>query len=219
MEFKDEAAYPIKASAGGKNSYVLRCEYIEQSAHYAVCLNKHVAHEAGRDAEAIGPACVRAIENEKCPALQMRKQEIAAGQAIFYIDREKFKVWQHEQFMAEGLIAKTGYEPVRQKRRVPLPPIIGDISEQALNIPVPFGGLKSSASKKSLASVETLGDGGSYADAINTALTQALESTPISEGDSVGPTPAVGLSLAAKPGLSLMELARKAVAIKGASNV
>lgn len=85
--FTDETIYPVEMSAKGSNAYHHGCDVTGHRAGYCVCVNKLLAYEAGR--RDFLEECVRGIQYGTCPAKIMRKREVEAGMAIYYVDRAK----------------------------------------------------------------------------------------------------------------------------------
>lgn len=87
--FEDIEIYPLEASAKGTNAcYVDTCLVVGYRPSYASCLAKVEARKEGRLPTAQAD-CSTAIGRCECPAQAMRKQEVEAGQAIFFINRRK----------------------------------------------------------------------------------------------------------------------------------
>ena len=78
--------YPPAQSMGGINAYNFGCKPLGFSPGYCVCLNKIMAYERDGDLKTY-PDCEKAIRNNDCPALAMRKEEQVAGKALYFLDR------------------------------------------------------------------------------------------------------------------------------------
>lgn len=73
---------PVSLSADGKrNGFYHRCSIVGQSRPYAGCLAR-VDGGVNLDAD-----CTTAIRQCNCPAMGMRQDEVVAGQAIFFQER------------------------------------------------------------------------------------------------------------------------------------
>lgn len=92
-EFKDDTVYPVEASTGGNNAHCVRCS-AGYSGSYCVCLHKIAA--IGRGMPTSNPDCDVAIKNRTCEAIHMREQEISAGHAIYFVDRNKQRAFYEE---------------------------------------------------------------------------------------------------------------------------
>lgn len=77
---------PVDASRSGRNTVYHHCDQIERRTSYAVCLFTIDAHEKGKlrpDSE-----CYQHIQRGECRAVGFRQQEIEAGRALFYQERQ-----------------------------------------------------------------------------------------------------------------------------------
>ena len=77
---------PVDASRSGRNTVYHHCDQIERRTSYAVCLFTLAAHEKGKlrpDSE-----CYQHIQRGECKAVGYRQQEIEAGRALFYQERQ-----------------------------------------------------------------------------------------------------------------------------------
>ena len=78
--------YPPEQSMGGINSYNFGCKVAGYSPGYCVCLHKIAAYKRDGDLTSY-PECGKAIRNDDCPAKVMQAEEVAAGKALYFIDR------------------------------------------------------------------------------------------------------------------------------------
>lgn len=74
-------------SERGDNTHLVRCETYNGMRHYAVCLRINKLVERG-EARPVDTDCQRTIRCQECPAAKMRKEELAAGEALYYTRRE-----------------------------------------------------------------------------------------------------------------------------------
>lgn len=82
-----ELIYPPEKSMSGRNSTYRFCEARGQSAAYAVCLHTLKAIDENRLDSNQAIDCQRAYCHGQCVAADMRKEEIAAKQALYYVER------------------------------------------------------------------------------------------------------------------------------------
>lgn len=73
----------IQKSKGGINKYCHYCDVTTSNALYAICLNT-VDAIVERDMDLKWDDCVHAIKSGECPAMAMRKEEEAAGKALYF---------------------------------------------------------------------------------------------------------------------------------------
>lgn len=84
-----EGKAPLEASTWGKNAFYHHCRVTEQRRNFAACMNILLAIRDKRINEGSDyGGCVNAVKNGNCPAVAMRKEEIAAGHAIYYKERQ-----------------------------------------------------------------------------------------------------------------------------------
>lgn len=76
--------YPPEASKAGRNTVYHSCEVYGGRPSYASCLFTLDAIAEGRDN--LRPHCAEAVRNGTCVAVQMQKDEQAAGRALFFVD-------------------------------------------------------------------------------------------------------------------------------------
>jgi hypothetical protein len=201
-QFVDEMVYPPKMSEGGINAYYLDdCAVVGHRPNYAVCLNK--ANALKRDGTLHGSECETAIRCKTCKALALRKEELEAGRAIYFVHRDKL------QEFNEGRDAKV--RPVvseRSKRRAP------NIAKSA---PAP---------KKEEHFLDV--KAGDYADALNASLQANAVSSELERSSQkpVEEKPVASITVSAqqskpevenvpvKAGMSMVEIARMRLAAK-----
>ena len=88
-EVEELLALHPEASASGHNAYYHYCDAVEHFSPYCACVNKIAAHTE-KKLSATFAECATAISGKRCPAVSMRKQELEAGVAMFYISRSKY---------------------------------------------------------------------------------------------------------------------------------
>lgn len=77
--------YPVDASRGGCNVIYHGCDIYQGRPSYASCLTV-MDHAFEGKYEELRPECHRAVKAGTCPALAMRKAELKAGRALFFVD-------------------------------------------------------------------------------------------------------------------------------------
>ena len=82
-----ELIYPPEKSMSGRNSTYRFCEARGQSAAYAVCLHTLQAIDENRLGSTQAIDCQRAYCHGNCIAADMRKEERAAKQALYFQER------------------------------------------------------------------------------------------------------------------------------------
>lgn len=182
-ELRDDEIYPPNFSAGGINAYCLNdCEVIGHQTGYCICVNKIMAYE--RNGTLNGLSCENEIGNGTCKAIKMRNEELAAGRAIYFVHREKFRAFMDQK---AGQVA---LRPEKPSRRFDNPKPAVPVIEAAISQPL-------RESKKSA-------DEDGYAAAINRAM-QEQKPEPKPEPK---PAPAPETKPTPKAGMTLLELAR-----------
>lgn len=185
--------YPMSASAdGNKNAFHLgNCDLVGHRPPYASCLFKIGEWKAER----LGPACTScatAMARNECPAQAMRAEELLAGKAIYYIDRARLRA------------QNDGREEQAQVRLNDLL-ISGGVSLRKANLS-PKAPLKSvTVTVKSADFMDA--QQGSYADAINLAVQEQPVAAAVAP-----PPPVVHVIQAVRAGMSMVEIARAAMA-------
>jgi len=81
-----EENLPVEASKSGDNAHYISCEEYGGYRAYAVCLHVIEAYQKGSPRWQ-DPECNFAITKKTCPAMELRKQELEAGRALFYRQR------------------------------------------------------------------------------------------------------------------------------------
>jgi hypothetical protein len=212
-QFVDEMVYPPKMSEGGINAYYLDdCAVVGHRPNYAVCLNK--ANALKRDGTLHGSECEMAIRHKTCKALALRKEELEAGRAIYFVHRDKL------QEFNEGRDAKV--RPVVSERSKQHAPNIA----KSAPAPKKEERFAKSAPKKEEHFLDV--KAGDYADALNASLqanavSNELECSsqkPVEErsvasitASAQQPKPEVE-NVSVKAGMSMVEIARMRLAAK-----
>ena len=194
-------AYSLEKSFSGSNAfYIQDCATAGNTAAYCACLKKGMDHQNGRLATMYSQ-CGDAIDRNSCKAARMRREEVAAGHALFYISRARINAqYESDKAISDAKLASM-YAP-----------------KKSWGVPV---------SKPKPAQADTTGQSfdigdSSYATAINMAIAEGVKSEPevvvvAPEKKEVAPIevkqvalpPASSLSVAVKVGMSLIEMARK----------
>ncbi len=213
FEYTDDETYPVEASAGGNNMHYIACDAVGWRPNYAVCLNKIAARKAGRASEVIGGDCCRAIDNGTCSALAMQKEEATAGKALYFVNRVKWLA-QHEAWIAEQPWSLENQRAIRDRQVVThRPSAVYKMSEEERRRlqeaqQETWAKKPHQSTPRSKPVAVTHDDGNDFAAAINAALQETAQEKP---------APAAPAALAgAKPGMSLIELARLRLAQQGA---
>lgn len=183
IEFEDSEVYDVEVSASGDNAYCIDlCSVVGHRPPYAACLKKIAERKHGRLASQYSE-CSAAIGKKECPAMKLRDKETAKGQAIYFINRIKLRLFQ--QYKQEMDAQKT---PTKLKSPRPAPRIE----------PAPQPKFKDN---------DFLNQSiGGYADALNVAMTD-LKNAPM-ESSAVQPA----IVEPFKAGMSLLDMARMKLA-------
>ena len=191
---------PVSKSESGKNAYYLdECKIVQHRPGYAKCL-RIVLDNRNRQRTVLGcDSCHSAIGKGECIAVNMRKDEEVAGKALFYIDRTALQEEMAQQ--AEDALLRQASQPAsRNTVRRAYRPELNDAPEKTYTSapPVP----------KPMSLLDAATGGGDYAAAINMAIKTASVPTPT-------PKPIVTVQPSvAKAGMSMIEMARAALAAK-----
>lgn len=132
--FEDIEIYDVAMSATGINAYYIdTCAVVGQRPSYASCLAKVAARKEGRLPTAQAE-CSAAIGKCECPAQAMRKQELDAGQAMFFINRKKLNAFVAEQegITREALMAMPQTKTPPSPKKAPVVTTTGGY-EDAIN--------------------------------------------------------------------------------------
>lgn len=185
-QVNQDVTISVDASADGKrNVWTIHCEVVQHAKAYCVCIHLCKQRKEGRLPTQYSD-CSAAIGKKECPALKMRKEELAEGRAIYFRER----------------VAPATVTPAQWAEVVKNPPKRIDMSEvrpksAPISKPAPV-------SSKSSGGVLQKIDGAGYATAINRAIEN--ESKP----KVVTPPPKVE----AMPGESLLEMARRLAGVQ-----
>lgn len=75
----------VSLSVGGKNRFALWCKEHDQRRFYGSCLCLVDSYKSGRlDGNNPVNTCAVAMQHGRCPAMGMREEELAKGEAIYY---------------------------------------------------------------------------------------------------------------------------------------
>lgn len=108
----DTMQYDTKASIRGDNAFYHYCDAMQGRSNYAVCLHTIAAcRRADKNSEELRPQCYESIKKGNCPALVMRRNEVAAGRSLYFIDRNEVMRMRDEEE------AKRAADPVVTFRR------------------------------------------------------------------------------------------------------
>ena len=84
-----EKIYTPEDSASGLNAHIHWCDVHEQKRYFCICARLVDAWQAGQLAstDELRGDCSSAMDAGRCPAVKMRREELAAGKAIYHIPR------------------------------------------------------------------------------------------------------------------------------------
>lgn len=209
----DEMVYPPKMSEGGINAYYLDdCAAVGHRPNYAVCLNK--ANALKRDGTLHGSECETAIRHKTCKALALRKEELKAGRAIYFVHRDKLRAFNEERDAKARPV-------VSERSKQHTPNIVKPAPKKEEHFP------KFTPKKEEHFLDAKTGD---YADALNASLQanavsnelERLSQKPVEEkpvasiitsAQQSKPEPEVE-NVSVKAGMSMVEIARMRLAAK-----
>jgi len=80
---------PSASACGKRNAYHHCCPEVGHYRAYATCLNLCDGTKT-KTSEALYADCLFAINKKRCPALQMRKEELESHKAIYFVERSKW---------------------------------------------------------------------------------------------------------------------------------
>lgn len=87
---------PVSASRGGRNTVFHHCDIYQGRPSYASCLA--IMDKTFEGTNEYRPECAEAIHNGTCPALAMRRAELQAGRALFFVDYTELSKRRKEQY-------------------------------------------------------------------------------------------------------------------------
>jgi hypothetical protein len=194
-----QSEYPPQQSGAGTNTYTIMCSVVGWRPGYCVCLAKIGAYERDHHLKSY-PDCERGIRNKDCPALELRREEVTAGKALYYVDRQLLREEMDRRFDA----MQNSYAPARARSKPVSPAIsaapVSTSPAKPKDKPVP--------TPVRQPVVPQFDDGG-YAAAINAAIRQsAAPAVPIAPVTKPEPKVADPSPSPVKKGPSLLELAR-----------
>lgn len=223
---------PITASTDGRsNMYSSRCSVVGQVMNYAACLwRQEVISNPKTRVPADWAACGEAAKCGRCAAVEMRREEVLQGRAIYFrsrttgltIKQEAMALHKAEMNAAQGVATSYVSAPApSEKPRAPT---------QARTPPAV-------AVKRASSMLDVMGEGGGYADALNATASAptATQKSPtvIVATPHVGPPPKVvslphvgppavikplGAAPVALPGESPLAMARRLAAQRQATS-
>jgi hypothetical protein len=103
VEFSDDEIYTIEKSAEGTNAYY--CDYCNVAGYrpnYASCLRRIKDAEKG-ELSTVEASCGTAIKRGICPSLELQREEVKAGKALYYLNRIKMRQNQHDNADVMGI--------------------------------------------------------------------------------------------------------------------
>ena len=197
----------VSKSESGKNAYYLDdCKIVQHRPGYASCLVKVLDHRNHQRTVLGCDDCFSAIGKGDCIAVGMRKEEEIEGRALFFVDRTALQEQTAQQ------------EAAAQERLDRQPPPQRNTHRRAYKQDDSVAADKTYTSAKPATTPSLLdaasGAGGDYAAAINMAIRTGAVSP--------APTPVKTIPVAygataanvAKAGMSMVEIARAALAQK-----
>lgn len=128
---------PPEVSGDGKrNAYHHQCAIIGNQQAYASCVDKLARRKHGA-LPVIFSDCSAAIGKKVCPAIAMRKEELAAGKAIYFIERQRFTGLSVLIDKAKEMFKPLPQTPKKtspgpRPEKAPVPAIGGDYMAQAI---------------------------------------------------------------------------------------
>jgi hypothetical protein len=196
--------YSLDKSESGTNAFYFDdCTIVGRTAAYCVCMKRLSESKRGEISE-MNSSCGDAINHNTCKAARMRREEVAAGHALYYVSRArinaKYETRQlelHEKIASLSNKKSSFNMPVART----VPKVEVETQDSALNI------------------------GGDYADAINIAMKETapaeLKKVLIKPEE---PKPKSTMSIEKmtvlspqKSGMSLIEMARARLAATAAA--
>lgn len=81
----EKPPYPLEASSWGKNSYYHHCDHLNSRVNFSVCMHVMGKWEDNEKVtSSLYGSCCDRLEDGQCPALAMRKEELEAGESLYY---------------------------------------------------------------------------------------------------------------------------------------
>lgn len=156
----EQQFYPISHSADGKlNAYSHRCDVVSQMMNYAACLWRiNVLSDPSIRTPADWAGCTEAKRTCRCPAANMREEEVLKGHSIYFRSREEVrKTWMPTSVWTPSKPTASKFDAIAQ----------GGIKRGEIRPMVATG--------KGKSMFDAMGEGTDYAAAINAA---ASDPTP-----------------------------------------
>jgi hypothetical protein len=210
-EVTEKFLLPLYSGLGNNAYYLDDCKIVEHRPSYAACLAKYRDHLIKKEGSHGSQPCRAAMKAGTCKAMDMHMEEELAGRAMFFIDRNRLsdESLRHSAAMPSPSFVRPGsVKKVEGEKTYRSPP-----PDVVARRPMATGGLVSSADMKF---GESSGD---YADAINMAMREAMvKPEPVVVAPIAPPAPkpiaVTTVANVAKAGMSMVEIARAALASK-----
>ena len=172
MSDKEPKFQPISVSADGRrNSYSRRCDVLGQVMNYAACLwRQEVLSKPDIRTPADWAPCSDAARCGRCHAVEMRKEEVLKGYAIYLNDREEKQPRQ-----AIGSSGRSWVMPEleRKDHTVRSAPASAPAPQ-----PRPAPVARPAPSARPASVIEAMGSASGYADALNAMTPTATAAAP-----------------------------------------
>ena len=97
---------PVSASRSGGNTVFHYCDALDIRASYAGCLHTLEAIADGRGH--LRPECEAAYISGTCPAVQMRKMELRADKALFFVSYHKLMAEREARYVETESVVRYG---------------------------------------------------------------------------------------------------------------
>lgn len=191
--FGDDEVYSPSESAKGNNAYYFRCEEVQHSTPYCVCL-KHIADRKNGRLDSIYSTCSAAIGRKDCPALAMQAREKEAGKAIYFVNRRKMREFYAEEGESLDLVPQEKWTPPSNRK----------FASSSKASPAPKPSIKTQAQAPTPKPTNNFSQENIYAEAINAALETKKTEAPSDHKNAI-----MGKSVVTQSaGLSPLALAR-----------
>lgn len=208
MTDQTEKIYLPLYSALGTNAYYLDdCKVVEHRPSYAACLAKFRDHQIKKEGLRGTESCRASMKAGTCKAADMHLEEELAGKALYFVDRNRLSD-----------------ESLRHSAAMPSPSFVRPGSAKKVDDNKTYASPSAPVVKRPPAVVASAPTptAGSYADAINMAMREALVkpepvvAAPVVLPPTPTPKPIAVTAVAnvVKAGMSMVEIARAALASK-----
>lgn len=168
MSDKEPKFQPISVSADGRrNSYSRRCDVLGQVMNYAACLwRQEVLSKPDIRTPADWAPCSDAARCGRCHAVEMRKEEVLKGYAIYLNDREEKQPRQ-----AIGSSGRSWVMPELERKD-------HTVRSAPASQPRPAPVARPAPSARPASVIEAMGSASGYADALNAMTTTTTTVAP-----------------------------------------